>query len=95
MARMLPLTAYIGAPSLGIDAQFMLSSVAAMVIGSAALTGGVGAILGTACGAIFVTKLASFTNVIRVSSGMQYVVQGVTIAASVLAYRVLSAQRRR
>jgi ribose/xylose/arabinose/galactoside ABC-type transport system permease subunit len=87
------LTAYIGAPSLGIGNQFMLSAVAAVVIGGTALTGGVGGVIGSVGGAIFVTELASFTNVIRVSSGMQYVVQGVVIAGSVLAYRALAARR--
>ncbi len=87
------LTAYVGAPSLGIGVQFMLGSVAAVVIGGTALTGGVGGIVGTIGGTILVTELASFTNVIRVSSGMQYVVQGVVIAASVLAYRALAARR--
>ena len=89
------LTAYIGAPSLGIGTQFMLSAVAAVVVGGTALSGGIGGIMGSAGGAIFVTELASFTNVIRVSSGMQYVVQGVAIVASVLAYRALAGRNTR
>jgi ribose/xylose/arabinose/galactoside ABC-type transport system permease subunit len=84
------LTGYIGAPSLGIGTQFMLTSVAAVVIGGTALSGGVGSIIATAGGAIFVTELSSFTNIARISTGMQYVVQGVIIALSVLAYRAVS-----
>lgn len=83
------LTAYVGAPSLGIGTQFMLTSVAAVVIGGTALTGGVGSIAATAGGAIFVTELSSFTNIARISTGMQYVVQGTVIALSVLAYRAV------
>jgi ribose/xylose/arabinose/galactoside ABC-type transport system permease subunit len=84
------LSAYIGAPSLGIGTQFMLTSVAAVVIGGTALSGGVGSIAATAGGAIFVTELSSFTNIARISTGMQYVVQGAVIALSVLAYRAVA-----
>ena len=83
------LTAYIGAPSLGIGTQFMLTSIAAAVIGGTALTGGIGSVVGTIGGTLFITELSSFTNIVRVSTGMQYVVQGVLIGASALAYRAL------
>lgn len=86
------LTAYIGAPSLGIGTQFMLTSVAAVVIGGTSLSGGIGSIAATAGGAIFVTELSSFTNIARISTGMQYVVQGAVIALSVLAYRAVAAR---
>jgi ribose transport system permease protein len=86
------LTGYIGAPSLGIGTQFMLTSVAAVVIGGTALSGGVGSVMATVGGAIFVTELSSFTNIVRISTGMQYVVQGVLIALSVLAYRAVSSR---
>jgi len=87
------LTAYIGNPSLGIGNQFMLTAVAAVVVGGAALTGGVGGIMATVGGAIFITLLSSFTNIIRVSTGTQFVIQGVIIVLSVLAYRKLSQAR--
>jgi ribose transport system permease protein len=88
------LTAYTGSPSLGIGNQFMLTSVAAVVVGGAALTGGAGNVLATMGGAVFITELSSFTNIIRVSSGTQLVVQGLLILVSVLAYRALSMSRR-
>jgi ribose transport system permease protein len=87
------LTAYIGSPSLGIGNQFLLTAVAAVVVGGAALTGGVGNILATVGGAIFITMLASFTNIIRVTTGTQFVIQGAIIILSVLAYRRLSRTR--
>lgn len=89
-AGALLLTAYIGAPSLGIGDQFMLTSIAAVVIGGTALSGGIGSVMATVGGAIFVTELASFTDIARISTGMQYVVQGAMIALSVLAYRAVS-----
>jgi len=83
------LTAYIGNPSLGIGNQFLLTSVVAVVVGGTALTGGVGSVAATIGGALFVTELNSFTNIAQASTGAQYVIQGVLIALSVVAYRML------
>lgn len=90
MAGGLLLTAYVGSPSLGIGNQFLFTSVAAVVVGGAALTGGVGGILATVGGAIFITEMSSFTNIVRVSTGTQYVIQGTIIILSVVLYRRLS-----
>ncbi len=80
-------TAYIGNPSLGIGNQFLLTSVVAVVVGGTALSGGIGSVASTIAGALFVTELTSFTNIAQASTGVQYVIQGVLIAASVVAYR--------
>lgn len=88
------ITAYIGAPSLGIGNQFLLTSIAAVVVGGASLSGGVGSVLSTIGGAIFITELASFTDIVRVSSGVQFAIQGLIIALSVLAYRRFSGMAR-
>ena len=82
-------TAYIGNPSLGIGNQFLLTSVVAVVVGGTALTGGVGSVAGTIAGALFVTELTSFTNIAQASTGVQFVIQGVLIALSVIAYRMI------
>ena len=86
------LTSYIGSPSLGIGDQFLLTSVAAVVVGGTALSGGAGSVLATIGGTLFITELNSFTNIIRVSTGTQFILQGVVIAASVLLYRALARQ---
>ncbi len=83
------ITAYIGNPSLGIGNQFLLASVVAVVVGGTALTGGIGSVVGTIAGALFVTLLNSFTNIAQASTGAQYVIQGVLIALSVIIYRVI------
>jgi ribose transport system permease protein len=83
------LTSYIGSPSLGIGDQFLLTSIAATVVGGTALTGGMGSILGTIGGTVFITELNSFTNIVRVSTGTQFVLQGAVIALSVVLYRLL------
>lgn len=81
------ITAYIGNPSLGIGDQFLLTSVAAAVVGGTALTGGIGSIVSTIGGALFIEEANSFTNIAHMSTGTQYIVQGVIIALSVLVYR--------
>ncbi len=87
------LTSYIGSPSLGIGDQFLLTSVAAVVVGGTALSGGWGSILGTIGGAIFITELNSFTNIVRISTGSRFVLQGVVIALSVLIYHLIGSKR--
>ena len=57
------------------------------------LTGGIGSVIGTVGGAIFITELNSFTNIIRVNTGTQMVLQGAIIAASVVLYRSISRTR--
>lgn len=94
MLGSLLLTSYVGTPSLGIGDQFLFSSVAAAVVGGVALTGGTGSILAAVGGAIFITELSSFTNMIRVSTGTQMVLQGLIIALSVLLYRTIARTRR-
>ena len=66
------LTAYIGSPSLGIGNPFMFTAIAAVVVGGAALTGGVGSMIATIGGAVFITELSWFANIIRVSVVSQF-----------------------
>lgn len=79
-------TAFIGLPALGIGEQYLLNSIAAVVVGGTALTGGVGSVLASAAGALFMTQLNSLTNILRVETGSQYVIQGVIIAAGIALY---------
>jgi ribose transport system permease protein len=89
------LTAYINLPSLGIGTQYQLTSVAAAVVGGTSLTGGLGSIVGSIGGVLFITELNSFTNMVRVSPGVQFVLQGVIIAASLVLYRMIGTAGRR
>jgi ribose/xylose/arabinose/galactoside ABC-type transport system permease subunit len=63
-----------------------------VVVGGTALTGGIGSVTATIAGALFVTELTSFTNIAQVSTGAQYVIQGILIALSVVTYRMISAR---
>jgi ribose transport system permease protein len=87
------LTSYIGSPSLGIGDQFLLTSIAATVVGGTALSGGIGNVIETVGGTLFITELNSFTNIVHVSTGIQFVLQGTVIALSVLIYRVIGFYR--
>ncbi len=89
------LTSYIGSPSLGIGDQFLLISIAATAVGGTALTGGIGSVVGTIGGTLFITELTSFTNIVRVSTGVQFVLQGLVIAVSVLLYRWIGINREK
>jgi ribose transport system permease protein len=55
----------------------------------------VGGVIGTVGGAVFITELGSFTNIVQVSSGTQQVLQGAIIALSVLAYRLVGSRSAR
>jgi len=87
------LTAYVGNPSLGIGNQYLFTSVAAVVVGGAALSGGIGSVPATVGGAVFITLLGSFTNIVGASAGAQFVIQGVLILVSVYAYRQFAERR--
>jgi ribose transport system permease protein len=87
------LTSYIGSPSLGIGDQFLLTSIAATVVGGTALSGGIGSVVETVGGTLFITELNSFTNIVHVSTGIQFVLQGIVIALSVLMYRAIGFSR--
>jgi ribose transport system permease protein len=78
------LTAFIGLPSLGIGDPYLLSSIAAVVVGGTALTGGIGSVAASAGGSLFMTQLMSLTNILNVSTGAQFVIQGGIIAASMV-----------
>jgi ribose/xylose/arabinose/galactoside ABC-type transport system permease subunit len=76
------LSGFTALPSLGIGDPYQLTSVAAVVIGGTALTGGTGSVAATAGGALFVTELLSLTTTLNVSTGGQYLMEGVIIIAS-------------
>lgn len=59
------------------------------MVGGTALSGGVGGILATIAGVLFITELTSFTNMLRISSGIQQILFGAIIALSVVAYRLV------
>jgi ribose transport system permease protein len=63
---------------------FELDAIAAVVIGGASLTGGVGSATGTLIGALILGVLRNGLNLLAVSSFWQQVVIGVVIVLAVL-----------
>jgi ribose transport system permease protein len=71
-----------GAPTSGYGGE--LDAIAAVVIGGAALTGGVGRISGTVLGALILTTTTSGLIIIGVAPDWKQVVVAILIAAAVL-----------
>ena len=77
------LASYIQIPSFDAGDPYSLNSLAAVLVGGSAMTGGVGSVVLSMLGAMFVTMLNSFLNVIRSSIGVQYLCQGAIIVFGV------------
>jgi ribose transport system permease protein len=70
-----------GQPVAGIT--YELSAIAAVVIGGTSLSGGVGGILGTLGGAIFIATLMNGLVILNVSAFWQQVLMGIVVLAAV------------
>lgn len=70
-----------GQPVAGIT--FELSAIAAVVIGGTSLFGGVGGVLGTLVGAVFIATLLNGLVILNVTSFWQQVLMGVVVLAAV------------
>lgn len=75
-------------PSVSIGADYMILTIAAVVIGGTPLGGGVGSIVATAGGALFVTQLKTSTASLQASTATQLMVQGAVMAIAVALYGV-------
>lgn len=73
------LTARIGSGEATTGGTFMLSSIAAAVIGGVSLRGGVGRVEMVALGALFLSLVTNGMNLLRVESKLQTIVIGVVI----------------
>lgn len=83
-----------GQPVAGIT--YELSAIAAVVIGGTSLSGGVGGVLGTLVGAVFIATLMNGLVILNVSAFWQQVLMGIVVLAAVAVdkYRkILSARR--
>ncbi|HEY4226087.1 MAG TPA: ABC transporter permease [Pseudolysinimonas sp.] len=73
------LAAFQGSPSIDVGTDYLLPSIAAVVIGGTALTGGRGSIVATALGALFLTQLDRLVSGIGGPTSIQDIVQGAVI----------------
>ncbi len=81
-----------GAPTSGLNSE--LNAIAAVVIGGAALSGGVGVLSGTVLGALILTTITSGLIIIGVAPDWKQVVVALLIAFAVLAQSVRLTNRR-
>lgn len=83
----LVLSGYVGTGSLSIGDGYNLNSVAATVVGGAAFSGGVGSVIGSVGGALFLTIVFSLLRFLGLSYSNQLVVQGTILAIAIYIQR--------
>jgi len=84
-----------GDPRFSVGANATLNSVAAVVLGGIALTGGVGSVLGAVAAAIILVMLIPILSAMGVDSNNAQVIQGVLIAGVMMVGGVSTQLRRR
>ncbi len=82
-----------GAPWLGPDGVYDLESIAAVVLGGTALSGGRGGVWGTIAGVFIFAILDTLFNQIGVDTYLKQVLRGFIIIAAVAAYTARSRER--
>ena len=79
-----------GDPRVGPDGAYDLDSIAAVVVGGTALSGGRGGVGGTLAGVLLLSVLDSVFNSLQVSSFIQQAVRGAVLIIAVAAYAIRS-----
>ena len=72
---------FTGGPSLNMGSEFLLSSIAVVVIGGTNVAGGQATVLGTWSASLFLFLLLSMLNALQVGPGLRNVITGVLIIA--------------
>jgi ribose transport system permease protein len=68
--------------------SYLLTSVAAVVLGGTSLLGGVGSVVASAMGALFLSQLEQLVLTTGVNNAVQYLIEAAAIAAGVAVYNV-------
>jgi ribose transport system permease protein len=77
------LAVYQGGVSADLGRQYLLGSVAAVVVGGTSIAGGITSVVGTALGALVLTLALTDLALLRFSIGAQYVIQGLIVITTV------------
>jgi len=72
---------FVGGPSLNMGSEFLLSSIAVVVIGGTNVAGGQATVIGTWSASLFLFLLLSMLNVFQVDPGLRNVATGILIIA--------------
>ncbi|MDQ1074147.1 MULTISPECIES: ABC transporter permease [Microbacterium] len=86
-------SARVGAATPQVDPSLPLLAVAAVLLGGTSLLGGLGSVVGTALGVLFIALLQNGLSIAGIASFWQQVITGVILVAAVLGDRI-SARRR-
>ena len=71
---------FLGTPGIGAGNDYLLPTIAAVVLGGTSLVGGVGSVVATGIGALFLTQLEQVIRGMGAPSSVQFVIQGSIIA---------------
>ncbi|MDO7883381.1 ABC transporter permease [Salinibacterium soli] len=72
-------------PTLTAGNDYLLPSIAAVVLGGTALTGGKGSVIGTALGALFLAQLGQLVQTFTQATAVQNIVQALIIGVGIVA----------
>ena len=71
---------FLGTPGIGAGNNYLLPTIAAVVLGGTSLVGGVGSVVATGIGALFLTQLDQVVRGMGYGTAVQFVIQGSIIA---------------
>jgi len=74
------ITGYLSTPGIGAGDNYLLPTIAAVVLGGTSLAGGSGSVLATMMGALFLTQLEQVVLGMGAPDSVQLVIQGAIIA---------------
>lgn len=80
------LVGYTGTSFLDVGTSYNTKTIAAVIIGGTAITGGKGGYLGTVAGAVIMTVLDDFLTIVSIPEAGRQIMQGVIILLLVLIY---------
>ncbi len=89
------LAAFLSVPSIDVGDDYLLPSIAAVVVGGTALLGGKGSIVASALGALFLTQLDAVVSGIGAPTSLQDIVQGAVILFALTLRGLIGYIRRR
>ena len=89
------LTGHIGDARMTMGGDYLMASIAAVVVGGTPLTGGRGSLIATVGGAVFMTLLTQFVLALGSPSSVQLLVQSIVLIAAITLPSLVALLRKR
>ena len=89
------LAAYIQTPNLFVGDSYLLPSVAAVVLGGSALTGGISSVLASSIAALFLTQLGQVLRSLGWPDSSQYIAQAAVLIIVVVSREIIDMSKKR